>query len=123
EPAVDELVRQALGGKPAALGDRAEADLLGVADAVVELGERPPVVEIRSVDRVPRCAKLVREGEEARGLSLRVVKEQNLGHVEARLYGEAVAELLRRRDARVAGGLEYGVRNASHRHRSRRRDC
>ena len=36
EASIDELVRQALSGKPTPLEDRVEADLLGVANALVQ---------------------------------------------------------------------------------------
>jgi len=61
KPGIDDFVRQALGGESAALGDRVEADLLRVANALVDRGERPPVIEIRGVDGVPGRTELVGE--------------------------------------------------------------
>src|SRR6266536_4932746 len=80
EAGIDELVRQALSGEPTPLADRVEADLLGVANALVERSERLALVEIRGVNRVPGCAELVGERKESGCLSLCVVKEQYLGH-------------------------------------------
>jgi hypothetical protein len=59
--------------------------VLVVVGRLLSRRERLLVIEIRSVDRVSRCTKLVREGKESGGLSLRVVIEQDLSHVEARL--------------------------------------
>lgn len=64
EAGVDERVRQAVGGEPALLEDRVEADLLGVGNALVDRGERSAVVAIRGVNRVTGRAKLVGEREE-----------------------------------------------------------
>ena len=55
EAGVDELRRQPFGGGDAALEQRTEAQLLGVGNAVVELGERLAVVQIGGVDDVTRC--------------------------------------------------------------------
>jgi hypothetical protein len=63
EPGVDDVVRQAVRGKAAALEDRAEADLFGVPDAVRELGEGPALVEIGRVNDVSGRAELLDEGE------------------------------------------------------------
>ena len=80
EAGIDELVRQAVGGEPTALGDRLEADLLGVADALVEVGEGLAVVEVRGVDDVPGSSQLVGEREESAGLPVCVMEQQYLGH-------------------------------------------
>ena len=85
ESAVDELVRQALSGESTALEDRVEADLLRVADALVERSERLAVIEIRSMDGVSGSAEFVRERKESGCLSLRMVKKQDLGHVGSSL--------------------------------------
>src|SRR2546426_3620159 len=76
EPAIDEFVRQALGGESTALEDRVEPDLLRVADALVERSERLAVIEIRGMDSVSGCAKLVREGKESGRLPLGMVKSR-----------------------------------------------
>jgi hypothetical protein len=65
EPGIDDLARQAFGREPTALPDGVEADLAGVADTVVDVGEGVPVVEIRGVDDMSGSAELVREGENA----------------------------------------------------------
>ena len=64
---------------PATLVDRVEADLLGVADALRQIGEGLAVVEVGRVHDVSGRAKSVREGDDPRGQSLCVMKEQNLG--------------------------------------------
>jgi len=61
EADVDDFARQLLGGEPATLDDRVEADLLGVADALVELVEDLAVVEIRCVDDVSGSAECIGE--------------------------------------------------------------
>jgi hypothetical protein len=53
-----------------------------VVDAVVEGSERLAVVEIRGVDDVSDRAELVGKREEPGRLSLRMVKEQYVGHGE-----------------------------------------
>ena len=78
---IDHLVGQALGGSFTALDDGAEADLLGIADAVVELGERLAVVEVRGVNHVPGSAQLSGEGEAPLRQALRMMKDQELSHV------------------------------------------
>ena len=69
-------MRHVLGGESAALHDRVESDLLGVGDALGELGERVAVVEIRRVDDVPGGAELVGEGEAPVGQPLCMVEEK-----------------------------------------------
>jgi hypothetical protein len=80
EADVDDLVRQAVGGESTALDDRAEADLLAVADAVGQRGEGLAVVEIRGVNDVSRSAKLSGERPDAVGQALGVVEQDQLGH-------------------------------------------
>ena len=92
EPAVDDLVRQSLGGEPAALDDRVEADLLGVADALVAVDEDPAFVEIRDVDDVTRRAQVVGEGQAPGGESVRVMEEQHLGHGNPAYWAVAAGE-------------------------------
>ena len=64
-----------------ALDDRVEADLLGVVNAVGEVGEGLAVVEIRGVNDVSASAELSGEGEAPGRQSLRMMKEQKLGHL------------------------------------------
>src|SRR5439155_14617473 len=80
ESGIDELVRQAVGCESTALADRVEADLLGVADAVVELGEGLAVVEVRGMNDVSGSPQLVGKREESARLTVCVVEEQYLGH-------------------------------------------
>lgn len=80
EAGIDEPVRQALSGEPTPLEYRVEADPFGVANAHLERGERPAFVEIRGVNRVSGCARLIGESKESGCRSLRVVKQQYLGH-------------------------------------------
>src|SRR5215203_901398 len=80
EASVDEAPGQGVGRGYATTRDRRESHLAGVADAVLERVERLALIEIRSMDGMPGGAKLVREGQEAGRLSLRVVKEQYLRH-------------------------------------------
>ncbi len=63
EPRIDDFVRQAVSGESAALDDRVEADLLGVANAIGEFGKGLAVVEVRGVDDVSGSAEFVGEGE------------------------------------------------------------
>ena len=81
EPAVDDAVGQAVGSGATTLADRFEADLPGVADALVDVGERVAVVEIRRVHDVPGGAEPLGKGEDSRRQPLRMMKEENLGHV------------------------------------------
>jgi hypothetical protein len=83
EPGIDDFVRQAVSGESGALDDRVEADLLGVANAVGEFGEDLAVVEIRRVHDVSGSAESIGEGEAPTRQALRVMKEQNLSHVNA----------------------------------------
>jgi hypothetical protein len=63
EAGVDDFVRHAGGRESTALDDRVEPDLLGVAHAVGEFGERLAVVEIRGVNDVSGSAEFIGEGE------------------------------------------------------------
>jgi hypothetical protein len=81
EPGIDDFARQVLRREPAALDDRVEANLLGVADALVELGEELAVVEIRGVNDVAGSAEFIGEREASRRESLRVV-EHKLSHAD-----------------------------------------
>ncbi len=81
EAGVDDVVRQPVGGELTAFFYRAEAELLGVANAVGEVGERFAVVEIRRVHYVSGSAESIREREAPAGQALRVVKKQNFRHV------------------------------------------
>ncbi len=65
---------EALSSEPTSVEDRIEADLLGVANALIERCERLALVEIRGVNRVPGCAEFVGERKESGCLSLCVVK-------------------------------------------------
>src|SRR4029453_16239091 len=67
EAAVHELVREILGCGAPALEDRAEADLTGVRDAVVDRVEGLALKEIGRVDDVARGSKPVRERHDAGG--------------------------------------------------------
>ena len=71
---------RSVGGGRTAPDDLVEADLLGVGNTVVEVLERPTVVQIRGMDRVARLTQFVREGEEARRLSLRVMEQEHRRH-------------------------------------------
>jgi hypothetical protein len=83
KPGIDDFVRQAVSGESPALDDRVEADLLGVANAVCELGEGVAVVEIRGVNDVSGSAKLIGEGEAPGRQTLCMVEEQKLSYVGA----------------------------------------
>jgi hypothetical protein len=65
ETGIDDVVRQPVGGESTALDDRLEADLLGVAHAIGELGEGLAVVEVRGVNEVSRSAELIGERPDA----------------------------------------------------------
>ena len=80
EPRVDELVRQALDGGPAALDDRVEADLLGVPDAVLQRAEGLAVVQVGDGHPVPGRAELVCEPADPVGEALRVMEHDNVSH-------------------------------------------
>jgi hypothetical protein len=80
EAGVDDAVGQALGGEPATLDDRVEADLLGMADALVEGLERFAVVEIGHGDVMPRGAQLAGERADAVGEALGVLEQDDVGH-------------------------------------------
>ena len=80
EAGVDDAVGQALGGEPATLDDRVEADLLGMADALVEGLERCAVVEIGHGDVMPRGAQLAGERADAVGEALGVLEQDDVGH-------------------------------------------
>ena len=56
---------------------------LGVADAVVEVGEGLALVQIWCVHDVSGGAESIGEGEDPRRQALRMMKEQNFGHVGA----------------------------------------
>src|SRR5207244_6892413 len=96
DPAIDDLVRQAFSGEPTALPDGVEADLPGVADTVVEVGEGLPVVEIRGVYDVSGTPEFIGEGETPRRQSLCMMEEQKLSHVGCSLTS--------RRRVRLQGG-------------------
>jgi hypothetical protein len=61
EPGIDDFVRQAVSGDSAALNDGAEADLLGVANALREVGEDFALVEIWGMHDVSAGAELISE--------------------------------------------------------------
>jgi len=82
EPGVDHAVGQAVGSQAPALDDRVEANFLGVANTLAEVGEELAVVEIRRVHDVSRGAQSIGEGEAPTGQAVRVMKEQNLRHVQ-----------------------------------------
>ena len=83
EPGIDQAVGQGLSGKATALEDRVEAGFLGVANALVEVGEGLALVQIWSVHDVSGGAEPIGEGEDPRRQALGVMKEQNLGHGRA----------------------------------------
>ena len=62
------------------MDDRVETGPLGVPDPIIERRKRPAVVEIGHVYDVAGSSQFLGEREEPRGLSLRVVKQQYLGH-------------------------------------------
>jgi len=74
EAGIDELGRQAIGGESTAFSKGVEAELLGVANALVEGRERLAVVEVGGVNDVSGSSQLVSEREESGCLSLCVVK-------------------------------------------------
>jgi hypothetical protein len=79
EPRVDECARQVRGRRSTPFDDGGDADFLGVADAFVDGVEGLSVIEVSCVNDTSGGAQLIREGEEAGGLSLIVVDEQDLG--------------------------------------------
>src|SRR5258708_22461 len=76
EPGIDKVARQAFGRTATALRNRLEADLLRVADALVEVGEGVAVVEVGRVDNVSGGAQLVGECKETLRLPLCVMEQQ-----------------------------------------------
>src|SRR5206468_8748728 len=80
ETGIDEPVRQLGGCAKTALLNRPEANLLRVADALVQVGEGLAVVEIRGMNDVSGSSQLVGECEESAGLALCMVEQQQLGH-------------------------------------------
>src|SRR5207302_6836777 len=87
EAGVDDLVRQGVGGTPAALNDRIEAHFLGVADSVRQLGENPAFVEVRGVHDVSGCAESIGEADAASRQTLRMMKEKDLSQGDPALCG------------------------------------
>ncbi len=82
EPGVDHAVGQAVRSPAAALDDRVEANFLGGANTPGEVGEDLAVVEIRRVHDVSGGAQSIGEGEAPTRQAVRVMKEQNLSHVQ-----------------------------------------
>ena len=80
EARVHELGREVASRVHPALEDHAEADLLGVGDALVEVGEGSPVVEVGKVHDVALCAEVVGEGVAAGREAEGVVEQQHVGH-------------------------------------------
>jgi len=81
EAGVDELVGQRVRGVHPAFDHRAETDLSGVRETLVDRAEGATVEEVGGVHRVAGASQLVREGVEARGLTLCMVEEQYLCHL------------------------------------------
>src|SRR5262249_24737729 len=82
ESGVDELGGKLVGCLFASLDDgHWEADLLGVGHAFLDAPEGTAVEQVRRVHRVAGLPQLIGEGVEARPLTLRVVEEQDLGHL------------------------------------------
>ncbi len=67
ETGIDDFIRQAVGGAPAALDDRVETNVLRVANAFGELGEGLAVVEIRRVHDMLGGSEPVGERQAPRG--------------------------------------------------------
>ncbi len=63
ETGVDDLVGQSFCSESAPLDDRAEPDLLCIADAVGQCGEGIAVVWIRRVNDMSGRTKFIREGQ------------------------------------------------------------
>ena len=80
EPGVNKFVRQGLGCGPAAIHDRAEADLLGMGHAVLQGGEGLALIEVRDGHPVTRGAELVRVPADPVGEALRVMEHDDVGH-------------------------------------------
>ena len=80
EAGIDDFGRQAVSGESAALDDRVEADVLGVANAVGEFAEGLAGVEIRGMNDVSGSAEFLGEREAAGRQSLCVMEEQKLSH-------------------------------------------
>jgi hypothetical protein len=72
--------RQAVSGESTALDDRVEADVLGVANAVGQVGEGLTIVEIRGMNDVSGSAEFLGESEASGRQSLCMMEEQKLGH-------------------------------------------
>ena len=87
EPGVDDLVRQALGGGPAALDDRVESDLPGVGDAVRQGAEGLALVEVGHGHPVAGAAELVCELADPVGEALRVMEHDDVGHWSSLVCG------------------------------------
>ena len=78
EARIHDVSRQIVGGSHASPEDLPEADLLCVANALIEVLEGLAVVEIRGMNRVASLAEFVSEPEEALRLSLRVMKSSTV---------------------------------------------
>ncbi len=81
EAGVDQVFGQAIDRAGAAIDHLREADLLRVAQPLLEGAEGAAVEEVWGVHGVPGAAQLIGEGDDARGQSEGVVEEHYLGHL------------------------------------------
>ncbi len=80
EPGVHEFLGQSVDGAHTAFGNGVEPDLLRVADAGVEVSERPPVVQIGNVDGVAGPLEFVGERDDAGGAPVCVVEHHDVSN-------------------------------------------
>jgi hypothetical protein len=80
EAGVDNVGGQPIGRTDTALDHLAEADLLRMPNSLLHSVERSPLEENWRVCRVAGSPKLVREDNDARGQTLRVMEQDNFGH-------------------------------------------
>jgi len=80
EAGVHQIGGQRLGRMDAALDHLAEADLLGMGDALCEGLEDPALEQVGSVHRVPLGPQLLSESDDARREALGVMEQDDFGH-------------------------------------------
>jgi hypothetical protein len=80
EPGVNHMVRQVRSGKETFPDDGVEPDRPGERYALIEIVERPPVVQIGNMYDVTSLSDLFREREYTGCKALRMMKQQQFGH-------------------------------------------
>jgi hypothetical protein len=101
---IDQLGGQPIDRLDATLDHLAEADLLGMADPLLDGGERAAIEEIGRVHGVPGKAQFVGERNDAGCQPQRVVKEHNFSHpYTVAHHGNVLATVLRTRTTDGSG--------------------